>query len=38
MELLCDSIVKNSQIGIYDGAYKCVELAREISGSDSTPG
>ena len=27
MELFCDSIVKNKQIGIYDGAYKCVELA-----------
>ena len=27
MELFCDSIVKNKSIGIYDGAYKCVELA-----------
>ena len=27
MELFCESIVKNKQIGIYDGAYKCVELA-----------
>ncbi len=27
LELLCDSIEKNKQIGIYDGAYKCVELA-----------
>jgi hypothetical protein len=27
MDLFCDSIVKNKQIGIYDGAYKCVELA-----------
>ena len=27
MELFCDSIVKNKSIGVYDGAYKCVELA-----------
>jgi hypothetical protein len=27
LELFCDSIVKNKSIGIYDGAYKCVELA-----------
>ncbi len=27
MELFCDCIVKNKSIGIYDGAYKCVELA-----------
>jgi hypothetical protein len=27
MQLFCDSIVKNKSIGIYDGAYKCVEYA-----------
>jgi hypothetical protein len=27
MEMFCDCIVKNKSIGIYDGAYKCVELA-----------
>lgn len=27
MEMYCSQIVKNKQIGIYDGAYKCVELA-----------
>jgi hypothetical protein len=27
LELFCDRIVKNKNIGIYDGAYKCVELA-----------
>jgi hypothetical protein len=27
MQLFCDSIVKNKSIGIYDGGYKCVELA-----------
>lgn len=27
MELFCDCIVKNKSIGIYDGGYKCVELA-----------
>ena len=27
MELYCDAIVKNKAIGIYDGAYRCVELA-----------
>ena len=27
LELFCDCIVKNKSIGIYDGAYKCVELA-----------
>jgi hypothetical protein len=27
LTLFCDSIVKNKSIGIYDGAYKCVELA-----------
>jgi hypothetical protein len=27
LELFCDRIVKNKSIGIYDGAYKCVELA-----------
>ena len=27
MHIYCDSIVKNKSIGIYDGAYKCVEIA-----------
>lgn len=27
LEMFCDCIVKNKSIGIYDGAYKCVELA-----------
>ncbi|HEY9088767.1 MAG TPA: hypothetical protein VIO36_11410 [Anaerolineaceae bacterium] len=27
LELFCDCIVKNKSIGIYDGAYHCVELA-----------
>jgi hypothetical protein len=27
MHIFCDSIVKNKSIGIYDGAYKCVEYA-----------
>lgn len=27
LEMFCESIVKNKSIGIYDGAYKCVELA-----------
>ncbi len=27
LTLYCDCIVKNKHIGIYDGAYKCVELA-----------
>jgi hypothetical protein len=27
LELYCDAIVKNKQIGIYDGASKCVALA-----------
>ncbi len=27
MEMFCEMIVKNKSIGIYDGAYKCVELA-----------
>jgi hypothetical protein len=27
MHIYCDSIVKNKSIGIYDGAYKCVEMA-----------
>ncbi len=27
MELFCGCIVKNKSIGIYDGAYKCVEMA-----------
>jgi hypothetical protein len=27
LEMYCDCIVKNQSIGIYDGAYKSVELA-----------
>jgi hypothetical protein len=27
LALFCDRIVKNKGIGVYDGAYKCVELA-----------
>jgi hypothetical protein len=27
LQLYCDCIVKNKSIGVYDGAYKCVELA-----------
>jgi hypothetical protein len=27
LELFCGCIVRNKSIGIYDGAYKCVELA-----------
>jgi hypothetical protein len=27
LEMYCDCIVKNKRIGVYDGAYKCVELA-----------
>jgi len=27
LQLFCDCIIKNKSIGIYDGAYKCVELA-----------
>ena len=27
LTMYCDCIVKNKSIGIYDGAYKCVELA-----------
>jgi len=27
LTLFCDCIVKNKSIGVYDGAYKCVELA-----------
>jgi hypothetical protein len=27
LELFCECIVKNKHIGIYDGAYKCVEMA-----------
>ena len=27
LEMYCDMIVKNKSIGIYDGAYKSVELA-----------
>jgi hypothetical protein len=27
LRLYCDRIVKNKQAGVYDGAYRCVELA-----------
>jgi hypothetical protein len=27
LEMHCDMIVKNKAVGLYDGAYKCVELA-----------
>ncbi|RMF43960.1 MAG: hypothetical protein D6755_09770, partial [Anaerolineae bacterium] len=27
LTMYCEHIVKNKSIGIYDGAYKCVELA-----------
>ena len=27
LEMFCGCIVKNKSIGVYDGAYKCVELA-----------
>ena len=27
LEMFCDNIVKNNKIGIYDGAYKAVEIA-----------
>ena len=27
LQMYCDCIVKNKRIGIYDGGYKCVELA-----------
>ena len=27
LEMFCSCIVKNKSIGLYDGAYKCVELA-----------
>jgi hypothetical protein len=27
LTLFCECIVKNKSIGMYDGAYKCVELA-----------
>jgi len=27
LAMYCDQIVKNKSIGVYDGAYKCVELA-----------
>ncbi len=27
LEMFCDCIVKNKSIGLYDGGYKCVELA-----------
>ncbi len=27
LEMFCGCIVKNKTIGVYDGAYKCVELA-----------
>jgi hypothetical protein len=30
LEMYCDCIVKNKSIGVYDGAYKCVELATGV--------
>lgn len=30
LTMYCDCIVKNKSVGIYDGAYKCVELATGI--------
>ena len=27
LQMYCECIVKNKSIGIYDGAYKCVEMA-----------
>ena len=39
LEMYCECIVKNKHIGVYDGAYKCVELAtgkkfeRKLNGS-----
>lgn len=30
LQLYCDCIVKNKSIGVYDGAYKCVEMATGI--------
>ncbi|MBN1148059.1 MAG: hypothetical protein JXA78_12445 [Anaerolineales bacterium] len=30
LTMFCDCIVKNKSIGIYDGAYKCVELATGV--------
>ncbi|TVQ35409.1 MAG: hypothetical protein EA384_16280 [Spirochaetaceae bacterium] len=27
LTLCCDQIIRNKAIGIYDGAYRCVELA-----------
>ena len=36
MSLYCDSIVKNKQIGIYDGAYKSVALVTGTTWSRTT--
>jgi hypothetical protein len=30
LEMYCDCIVKNKSIGVYDGAYRCVELATGV--------
>jgi hypothetical protein len=30
LEMYCGCIVKNKSIGIYDGAYRCVELATGV--------
>ncbi len=37
LELFCDCIVKNKSIGIYDGAYKCVEMATGKKFERTTP-
>jgi hypothetical protein len=31
LALYCDRIVKNKAIGIYDGGYRCVELATGVA-------
>jgi hypothetical protein len=30
LAMYCDCIVKNKSIGVYDGAYRCVELATGV--------
>jgi len=37
LEMYCDAIVKNKQIGLYDGAYKCVALATGTTWERSAP-
>jgi len=37
LEMYCDCIVKNKSIGVYDGAYKCVELATGKKFERKTP-